>query len=90
MANLKIFIATLSMLIIDLLYFFSKYPDYIERYTGYININNGNLHLLTEEIVHFRVTAFLFLICIPSLAVSLLIAFLIPMLEDIKNKIGKN
>ncbi|OGF63930.1 hypothetical protein A2661_02110 [Candidatus Giovannonibacteria bacterium RIFCSPHIGHO2_01_FULL_45_24] len=58
------------LLLMDLLYFFTKYPDWMQGYAGHINIGSGNLGLLTKEIVDFRVLLFVFVIMLPSVFLS--------------------
>ena len=62
------------LLLVDLIYFFTRYPDWMDRYAGHINIGNGNLDLLTKEIVDFRVLFFVFLVVIPAPLISWIIA----------------
>jgi len=67
----------LILLAINIWWFFSQHPYIAKEYTGYINMGAGNLHLLTKEIVDFRALLFLFLILIPSILISIIIATLI-------------
>ena len=64
----------LVLLVIDLLWFFSRYPNLRERYAGHINWAAGNLDLITKEIFDFRVLFFVFLIFIPAVLVSWILA----------------
>jgi len=61
------------LLLMDLLYFFNKYPDWINRYAGHINIGNDNLDLLTKEIFDYRALLFVFLVLLPSLLLAWII-----------------
>ena len=74
----------LILLVIDILWFFYQHPDPKKEYVGHINIGAGNLYLLTKEILDFRAVLFLFLVLIPSLLISAVIATIMVYTENNK------